>query len=503
VAATKNKAGEVHIYVNGRDVTETGHNIIAVGESTLLPTVGGGFIDGGQLFNLRIWSYARTQLELYSDAFATRFEDMQTDVNGLEHWWPLTHDMKDVQTGQALSGPEARYKPVWWSDLEISGMRGGWKAGYGLPFGDSQCGGAGVFHQTCGAKDPSLGCVYVHKDRVEQCNYIGGNHIDDWGCYSDVSDNCAPKLQAGSLTTENTYKEGEFVLTHSFDMAFAATPVVVATMGAKGPHSAHVQVWDITRSGFKYAIMEPHGWDKPHIAETVYFVAAVPGVSTLTEGITMEVGFIDSAHTVGAPFWEKGEAAENTVTNTWEDISFAHEFSEKPALLAGIQTMHNQDIEKEAVLRQPWVVPAVKQLKPGGFKLSMDRCEAKGGTVAVPEKLGYIAVTPGHGQCKKTSCYNEQFSVQHAETSGKNMGWDDRDSNMEVVRFHEAFTQDNVIAVASMNTRAGNNGGWMRILKVNHKEVYVVVDEDTSNDKERKHISEDVGVMAFSGSFVF
>jgi hypothetical protein len=503
VAATKNKQGEVHIYVNGRDVTESGHNIAAIAESNLQKTVGGGFVDGGQLFNLRIWSYARTQLELYSDAFATRFEDMQTDVNGLDHWWPLTHDLKDLMTGMALSGPEARYKPVWWSDLEISGMRGNWKAGYGLPFGESQCGGAGVYHQTCGAKDPSLGCVYVHKDRVEQCNYIGGNHIDDWGCYSDVSDSCEPKLQAGSLSSENTYKEGEFVQTHSFEYAFATKPVVVAVMGGKGPHSAHVQIWDVTRSGFKYAVMEPHGWDAPHIVETINFVAAIPGVNTLTDGMTMEVGFVESAMTVGAPMWKVGEADVNTITNTWEDISFETEFTETPALLAGIQTMNNQDVSGGAVLRQPWVVPAVKKVKAKGFKLSMDRCEAAGGTVAAAETLGYIAVTPGVGQCKKTSCYDEKFAVQHALTSGKNMGWDDRESNLEVVSFQENFASNNVIAVASMNTRNGNNGGWMRVLSASKSSVTVVVDEDTSKDEERKHISEDVGLMAFSGAFVF
>ena len=63
-AATKNLEGEVHIYVNGRDVTAQGHNIVESKWSTLEETVGGGFIDGGQLFNLRIWSYARTQLDL-------------------------------------------------------------------------------------------------------------------------------------------------------------------------------------------------------------------------------------------------------------------------------------------------------------------------------------------------------------------------------------------------------------------------------------------------------
>jgi MSHA biogenesis protein MshQ len=274
-------------------------------------------------------------------------------------------------------------------------------------------------------------------------------------------------------------------------------------MGGKGPHSAHVQIWDVTRSGFKYAVMEPHGWDAPHIVETINFVAAIPGVNTLTDGMTMEVGFVESAMTVGAPMWKVGEADVNTITNTWEDISFETEFTETPALLAGIQTMNNQDVSGGAVLRQPWVVPAVKKVKAKGFKLSMDRCEAAGGTVAAAETLGYIAVTPGVGQCKKTSCYDEKFAVQHALTSGKNMGWDDRESNLEVVSFQENFASNNVIAVASMNTRNGNNGGWMRVLSASKSSVTVVVDEDTSKDEERKHISEDVGLMAFSGAFVF
>jgi hypothetical protein len=507
VAVTKNLDGEVKVYVNGRDVTQEGHQISDNTESTLQPSVGGGFIDGGQLFNLRIWSYARTQLELYSDAFATRFEDIQTDVNGLDHWWPLTHDLKDMITGTALSGPEVRYKPVWWSDLEISGMRGGWKAGYGLPFGENSCGGAGVFEATCASKDESLGCVYVNKARVDQCNYIGGNHIDDWGCYTDVSDNCEPKLQAGTLKTDDTHKDGtNFKKYHAFEMVFAKKPVVVATMTSNGPHSAHVSIFDVTVDGFSYAVQEPVGQDKRHVSETVHFVAAVPGTSTLVEGMTMEAGVISTTDTVGhmGTFTaESGAQGGNTVTGVYGDHSFSEAFAATPALLTGVQTMSNQEIGDEVVYRTPWVVPAVTQLTAAGFKVSLDRCEAAGGVVSQPEELGYIAISPGHGECRKTSCYHDYISVQHAETSGKNMGWDDREDNMEVVSFPEHFENDNIVAVTAKVTRNGNNGGWMRLLHTSKDHVTVVVDEDISNDEERSHISEDVGVVAFSGPFVF
>jgi len=504
VAVTKNLAGDVQVFVNGRDMTTDGHKISTNAESTLEPTIGGGFIDGGQLFNLRIWDYARTQLELYTDAFSTRFEDMQTSVNGLAHWWPLTYDMKDLMTGAALSGPEVRFKPVWWSDLEISGMRGGWKAGYGLPFGDSACGGAGVFEQTCAAKDASAGCVYVSKDRADQCNYIGGNHITDWGCYTDVSDNCEPRLQAGSFTSDDTHKDGAtFVKHHTFELVFAKKPVVVAVMGAHGPHSAHVQVFDITKSGFSTAIMEPHDWDGKHLPELVNFVAAVSGTSTLTNGITVQAGVVSTVETVGSPRFTTGAAASDTVTNTWIDQDFNEAYEGIPALLTAVQTMNNQQIGSTAVLQTPWLVPAVKQLTGTGFKMSLDRCEALGGVVSQPEEIGFIALTPGHGVCAKTSCYHAKFSIQHAETSGKNMGWDERDSSLESVTFPEHFDDNNVIAVASKVTRAGDNGGWVRIVSTSAHAVELFVDEDTSIDTERSHVSEDVAVVSFSGPFVF
>lgn len=191
------------------------------------------------------------------------------------------------------------------------------------------------------------------------------------------------------------------------------------------------------------------------------------------------------------------------MTSEWVNVNFDAAFAETPALLTGVQSMANQVLTEVPTLRMPWIVPAVKNLGNTSFKLSLDRCEAQGGAVALEETIGYIALTPGHGVCKKTSCYNAEFSVQHALTSGHNMGWDDRDSNLETVTFPEHFDNDNVIAVASKATRNGIDGGWMRIVDANRREVKVIVDEDTSNDADRSHTSEDVAVVAFSQAFVF
>lgn len=123
VAVTRNSEG-VTVYVNGRDVTVTGENKPTANK--LLHSFGGGFADGGQIFNARIWNHARTRQELYSNAFVTT-EDAMPDRMGLKHWWPLVDNTKDLISQSVMEVPDdgtIAYMPIYCSDLEKSGMRG-------------------------------------------------------------------------------------------------------------------------------------------------------------------------------------------------------------------------------------------------------------------------------------------------------------------------------------------------------------------------------------------
>merc|ERR1719267_320937 len=63
VAVTKSHKHGVHIYVNGRETTfRDEHGIVST--SHITKDFGSGFTDGGQLFNVRIWDYARAQTDL-------------------------------------------------------------------------------------------------------------------------------------------------------------------------------------------------------------------------------------------------------------------------------------------------------------------------------------------------------------------------------------------------------------------------------------------------------
>lgn len=314
------------------------------------------------------------------------------------------------------------------------------------------------------------------------------------------------KIQVGSIMTDDTHIDGaSFVKQHTFPRPFAVKPVVVGVISSNGPHSAQLQIFDITRTGFKYSVMEPAGWDGPHVAEKVSFIAAVPGITEMGAA-KVHAGIIPTAHTVGRTFdiHAEGNPEVNKIDNKWEVAQFAEAFQDasgtesKPALLTGLQTTNNQDLGASVTQKKPWLVVAVKDLTEHGFKVSLDRCEAKDGTaVSEAEEIGYIALSPGSGEVEGV-----KYSVKHAESSGKNMGWDDQENNlMETVAFHEDMPD--AIAVAAKVTRHGSDGGWLRVLSQTASSIEVVVDEDTTNDNERKHMPEDVGMAAFSGPLSF
>lgn len=131
VAVTRCSHQGVKIYVNGH-LSSEGHVEDddwqkKSTQSHLSTSFGGGFTDGGQLFNVRIWNYARSSDQLIQNAFVTD-EDQISDKD-LLHWWPLTENVKDTETKSRLKfqnddEAEVRYATIWCSDLEATGQRG-------------------------------------------------------------------------------------------------------------------------------------------------------------------------------------------------------------------------------------------------------------------------------------------------------------------------------------------------------------------------------------------
>jgi hypothetical protein len=127
IAVTKESGKEPQVFVNGHPSTSMlESDTTEYGDSHITSAFGGGFTDGGQLFNVRIWNYARSKDDLLEYSAVTNPDNMGDDAEhpgALAHWWPLTGNTKDLMTGTSLQGKDVRYAPVWCSDLEATGMR--------------------------------------------------------------------------------------------------------------------------------------------------------------------------------------------------------------------------------------------------------------------------------------------------------------------------------------------------------------------------------------------
>merc|ERR1719498_555585 len=95
VAVTRSAKTGVSVYVNGHQVASSPEGDNTDGESHLSASFGGGFTDGGQLFNVRVWDFARDQKALLEYSAVTNPDLMDTTA-GLAHWWPLTGDTHDM-----------------------------------------------------------------------------------------------------------------------------------------------------------------------------------------------------------------------------------------------------------------------------------------------------------------------------------------------------------------------------------------------------------------------
>jgi hypothetical protein len=312
------------------------------------------------------------------------------------------------------------------------------------------------------------------------------------------------RLEIGTVKTDNTHKGsnggkgGHFVKYHSFQKNFAATPIVVGLMSSAGPHAADVRIFDVTRAGFKFAVMEPTGFDGAHLPETIDFVAAVPGV-THADTLQIEAGSVSTTHTVGSPEWKKGKSSDpGAIDGQWETVTFKSTFADTPAFLTGLQSAHNQNIEMHMspAAIKPWLVSATEKLTKTGADIAIERCEVMdGAVVSKTEDIGYIAMSVGSG-----SVNGVDFTVLN-KLYKLNMGWDERTGDIEKLVLPKAI--DNPVVIGEYASRKGNNGGWLRLQKKEPKEITVYVDEDTSHDSERSHVGELVSVAVFSSPVSF
>lgn len=251
---------------------------------------------------------------------------------------------------------------------------------------------------------------------------------------------------------------------HSF-----VSPVVVAQPPTRVEGDpAVVRVRNVTATSFELQLQEPSNEDGVHAAETVSWAVFEAGAYVLTSGRRVEAGTFPSNATVGI--------AQGSGCNAppLAQVSFAQAFGATPLVLSQAQTADDAT----------FVHTRQCNVGSGGFRVALEREEGDAGTHGT-ETLGWVALAVGAA--------DEGGIDLDALLTGDSVT--DSDST---VTLNAAFAAPPLV-LAQMQTRDGNNSGWVRRDAATAANVVLHVQEDTTNDAETNHTTERVGVLAASG----
>ncbi|MGE6451314.1 DUF6701 domain-containing protein [Shewanella baltica] len=270
-----------------------------------------------------------------------------------------------------------------------------------------------------------------------------------------------------------------------FDEAFSAgvTPLVFlmptissSSTNADGPASVFLS--NVSNTGFTWYQAEPSSPNNRYVQSSpmpeVHWIAVTPGSYTLSNGKRFTAGTVTT------------NSALNMSSSAWVNQPLASGLTVR---LNQLQT-HNNNC---------WLT-SISQPYNGGMQLNLDtsevysnnrRCQPGGVNSLNDETIAYLAIEPGVGTM---ALGGENVRYQFANTITHQSG----SSLTQQCAYTTALTgfENAPTFVAGKSSRNGSDGGWLRRCTLTSTQVSVVNDEDTFQDTDRTHVSEDYGFVA-------
>ena len=282
-----------------------------------------------------------------------------------------------------------------------------------------------------------------------------------------------------------------------FQTPFSDTPVVIVSPGpSPGGQPFTIRIREVTNVGFLAQIVEPSGGHSPdHLSVDITYMAVERGVHGLPDGSFLIADIADTtAQQFGLNFNQQG---------SWEPVQFDVEYPTSPAVVSQIQTMNNE--QNLAGIPQlasvPFLTAAISDVQPNGFQIALERSEALPGEVAVPESIGWVAIT-GNSWGELTDINGNDIlwesRVVPAVPGGGGMGFDQNCKSEPLLAPHQQVTP----AVISMNSRVGEDGGWAMVCGIGVDFISFKINEDWFADPERNHDQETIAVIVFGSGII-
>ncbi|MGK7956709.1 MAG: Calx-beta domain-containing protein [Crocosphaera sp.] len=263
--------------------------------------------------------------------------------------------------------------------------------------------------------------------------------------------------EVGEVTNLN-HQSQTIVLDHNF-----INPVVFAQpLSRNNADPSIVRITDIQSNSFSVQLQEPtlingQSHAGTHPRESFSFLVVEQGVWELSDGSILEVGNVTT---------------DAITSSNWETIDFHHDFTDTPVVLTQVQTDNDATFVRT---RQ-------NNATNNGFDVALEEEEAYRLSGHGSETVAWLAISPGQGDWD-----GNQFM---AGNTGNNVT-----HKWHTLKFGNTFTNAPKFLGNIASFDSADPSG-LRYRNLTTGRVQIMVEEDTSKDREMKHTTEDINFFA-------
>ena len=301
----------------------------------------------------------------------------------------------------------------------------------------------------------SAGTYYLHVKNNGEYGRLGQYTIDgtiiptaDPGNQQDIG-------EVGLISSLN-HSEQTILLDRTY-----INPVVFAQpLSYNGSDPAIARIDNIQSDRFSVHVQEPNNKDGSHTAESFSYLVLEAGTWQLKDGTLLEVGSVNT---------------NATTTSQWETINLDAGFADTPVILSQVQTKNEDEFVRT---RQ-------NNATASSFQLALEEEEALLASGHATETVGWMAISAGSGNWSDLS-YQAGYTGNQVT---------DRWHTLNLDGFGAAPQ-----LLASVSSYDGADSVGLRYQNLTSSEVKLKLEEDTSQDSETSHTTENVGFLALGGS---
>lgn len=242
--------------------------------------------------------------------------------------------------------------------------------------------------------------------------------------------------------------------TYDLSNGYDDPAVFAPSLSTVGPQPAHTRVRNVSGDGFEAKVEEWLYQNGLHYEEQTGMLAVEKGTYQLDGGRKIEVGTVD-------------------VNHSFTSVSFESDFFHTPVVLAQSQTENGTDP----------IVTRTRNVSSDGFEVRIQEEDGEeNGGYHYPETVAYVAMGPGPGSMGDSPVEAGTRTVDHRWTR---------------VEFDRQYA--NPTFLASVQSFEGWNSVAVRYRNLTGTSVEVRVEEERSQDREQRHLDEDVGYLVLEG----